>query len=239
VKRMKRVKRALPFAFLLLLIACPKPVSLQPPEPVITQPMPEISALVRSVPQNIEILFEGKSIGQTPANLKVYTIDQLSGGFSAANASDEVVEQRVSVITEKEVEVTLTFDLEQSKMAKALNLSRILVFDYGEGITFDFNKSEIKPDFKPLLERQAEMLKNYFSGIDVYICGHSDSIGRRERNLELSLERAMSVYEKLKADGVPRESMKVKGFGSDYPLVSNDTEAGRARNRRIEIILGQ
>ena len=231
------MKRALPLVFLPLLIACPKPAPHEPATP--HAPAPEISAIVKSVPENIEILFEGKNIGPTPARLKVHSIDQLSEAFSAANYQDEVAEQRVSFMAENDVEVTLTFGVEQSKMAKALNLSKILVFDYGQNITFDFNKSEIKPDFKPLLDKQAEMLKKYFSGIDIYICGHSDSIGSRDRNLELSLDRAISVYEKLLEDGVPKDSMKVKGFGSDYPLVSNDTEEGRARNRRIEIILGR
>jgi outer membrane protein OmpA-like peptidoglycan-associated protein len=148
------------------------------------------------------------------------------------------VEKRIGIISENEVEVTLVFDRDQSMMAKVLNLPKILVFDYGEGITFDFNKSELKPNLKPILLKQADMLKNYFSGIDIYICGHSDSIGRRERNLELSLARAEAVFNELAELGVPKESMKKQGFGSSYPLVSNDTEAGRARNRRIEIILG-
>ena len=228
-------------SLLFLLIACPQtkpsaPGIEIPPPPF---PEPDISALVTALPTSVEVLFEGKNLGYTPTKLKVHSVEQLVNNLTAADTSKEAVEKRISIISEVEVEVTLVFDRDQSKMAKALNLPNILVFDYGEGITFDFNKSELKPELRPILLKQADLLKKYFSGINIYICGHSDSIGRRERNMELSLARAEAVFSELADMGIPKASMKNQGFGSDYPLVSNDTEAGRARNRRIEIILGR
>jgi len=226
-------------SLLFWLIACtqPKPSA---PKTVLPPPLPEpaISALVNSIPDTVEISFKGEKVGYTPVKLKIHSVDQLISSLATVSNLEKAVEKRISIISESEVEVTLVFDSNQSVMTKVLNLPKILIFDYGEGITFDFNKSELKPDLKPILLKQAEMLKNYFSGIDIHICGHSDSIGRRERNLELSLARAESVFNELAELGIPKASMKKQGFGSDYPLVSNDTEAGRARNRRIEIILG-
>jgi outer membrane protein OmpA-like peptidoglycan-associated protein len=231
------VKRGLFLIFLLpLFAACPQPKSPKPE--LVTLPSENaFSVMITSVPNNVEILF-GDMKAITPTKLKVHSIDQLLLDNIKAVNMPEVVERRIKIYSEKEVEVNLFFDRELSEMAKALNLTKIIVFDYGEGITFDFNKYEIKPNFKPLLAKQADMLKKYFDGIDVYVCGHSDSVGRRDYNLELSLDRAKSVYDELAKLGVPKSSMKIQGFGSDYPLVSNDTEEGRAQNRRIEIILG-
>jgi outer membrane protein OmpA-like peptidoglycan-associated protein len=229
------LKLGLLLPFFLLSLACPKP------EPPIPPPDPSILATVKAVPENVEVTFDGKVIGQTPTNLKVSSVHQLTGKFGAAGEFDKqgVVEQRIRHISDDEVEVNLVFDRELSQMAKALGLTKILVFDYGDDITFDSNSSILKPDFMPVLERQATLIKTYFSGIDIYVCGHSDSTGRRDYNLDLSLKRAEAVYSELERLGIPRLSMKLRGFGSDYPLATNETDAGRTRNRRIEMIMGQ
>lgn len=225
-------------SLLVLLFGCQpatEPVIVPPP----SIPDPTISATITTVPHHDGIIFNGENIGQSPATLMIYTVDQLTDSLTAASAPEGVVEKRIKIISEAKVEVTLLLDHDLSKMAKALNLTKILVFDYGEEITFDFNKAELKPELKPLLDKQAEILNNFFKGVDIHICGHSDSLGSRQRNMEISLQRAMSVFNELVEVGVPRANIKVQGFGSDFPLVTNETEAGRARNRRIEIILGQ
>jgi len=231
------MRRCLFLSFLLpLLIACPQPKKFS--ELVVSPVESAISVLITSVPDNVEILFE-KSIVSTPARFKIKSIEQLLTGNIKATNKIEAVEQRIKIYSDEEIELILIFDSEFSKVPKTLGLANILVFDYSEGITFDFNKYEIRPNFKPLLITLADMLKKYFDGIDIYICGHSDSVGRREYNLGLSLNRAKSVYDELLKLGVKGANMNVQGFGSDYPLVSNDTEAGRAQNRRIEVILGR
>jgi len=230
------MRRCLFLFFLLpLLLACPQPKYSKLAVPL---PKSPISVLITSVPDNVEILFDKRTL-KTPTRLKIRSIDQLLIGNIKALDKTEVVEQRIKFYSEDEIELILIFDSEQSKIPKSLGLAKVLVFDYSEAITFDFNKYEIKPVFKPLLVNQAYMLKKYFDGVDVYICGHSDSVGRREYNLELSLNRAKSVYDELIRLGVQSAGMRLQGFGSDYPLVSNDTEAGRAQNRRIEVILGR
>jgi outer membrane protein OmpA-like peptidoglycan-associated protein len=234
------MRRSLPILFLLCLAACKPELAHKPAPPPPPPPLaPEISALVNTLPSGAEILLHGQKIGPSPARLQVFSITELTNNLTAANMPDDAVEQRIKFISEKNVEVTLVFDRELSKMAKALNLSKILVFDYGAEITFDFNKSELKEALLPLLRKQADLLKTSFDGIDIYLCGHTDSVGRRERNQELSLDRALAVFSELAKDGIPKERMKPQGFGSDFPLVENDTEEGRARNRRIEIILGR
>jgi outer membrane protein OmpA-like peptidoglycan-associated protein len=225
---MRKILFVLPLVFF---AAC------QPPGPKLAGP--SISATVHTLPTAGDIIFEGEKVGLSPVELKVNSINQLTENLSAANIVGEPVEQRIKFLSSNAVEVTLVFGHDYPKVAKALNLKKILVFDYGDEITFEFNKSDLKPEFKTLLSELSAVLKKSFSGIDIHVCGHSDSVGRRERNLELSLERAESVFKVLSESGVPKVSMKVQGFGSDYPLMSNDTEAGRAKNRRTEIILGQ
>jgi outer membrane protein OmpA-like peptidoglycan-associated protein len=225
-------------AALALPTLCPSCTKAEPSAPASAQGR-AISAKVTAAPKTVEVTFDGKKIGQTPTSVKASSFDQLINSFSAADPSKSTVEQRISVISEDQVEVDLVFAAEMSKMAKALSLSKIIVFDYGERVTFDVNSSEIKPVFRPLLEKQAEMLKKYFSGVDVYVCGHTDATGSRDRNAELSLERAKSVHDQLLAMGIPKSSMRVQGFASDYPISDNKTSDGRARNRRIEIILGR
>jgi len=218
-----------------LCLSCSKPEVSAPA----SAPAPSISVLVNSIPANVEVAFAGERLGATPVSLKVDSFDKLIDSFSTLNTNASTVEQRISVISEEEVEVNLVLDPNFSKMAKALNLSKIIVFDYGERITFDVNSADLKPNFTPLLEKQAEMLKKNFSGVDAYICGHTDSDGRPDYNLSLSLRRAESVYNRLLGMGVPNSVMKVQGFGSKYPLSDNKTKEGKARNRRIEIILGR
>jgi outer membrane protein OmpA-like peptidoglycan-associated protein len=203
------------------------------------QPKKAINAKVTAVPKTVEVTFDGKKIGQTPTSVKVADFDQLIHSFSAADPKHSTMEQRISVISDEQVEVDLVFAAEASKIAKALGLSKIIVFDYGERVTFDVNSSEIKPAFAPLLTKQAEMLKKYFRDVDIHICGHTDATGSKDRNLELSLERAKSVHDQLAGMGIPKKSMKVQGFASDYPIANNNTPEGRARNRRIEIVLGR
>ena len=229
------MKIILPLFPLIFLAACHKPAA---PKPT-ASPESVISAEVHTLPEAQDVIFNGKVMGRAPVKLTVFSIDELTDNLSAANAPDGTVEQRIRHLATDDVVVTLILDKDLSKMATALNLKKILVFDYGDEITFEFNKSDLKPIFISLLAKQAEILKKHFSGIDIYICGHSDPVGRRERNVELSLERADSVFKVLAKAGIPEKSMKIHGFGSNYPLVSNDTEAGRARNRRIEIILGR
>lgn len=71
----------------------------------------------------------------------------------------------------------------------------------------------------------------------IKVAGHTDTSGRRQVNLELSRQRATAVTDYLAAQGIPKQQLLAQGYGSSQPIASNDTEIGRARNRRIEIIV--
>ncbi len=103
-----------------------------------------------------------------------------------------------------------------------------------DGITFDFNKSTLKPQFYGALNGVASTLAEYNQTM-IEVVGHTDSIGTDAVNDRLSKERAESVASYLGAQGVQRARIETLGAGKRYPIASNDTEAGRAQNRRVEI----
>lgn len=102
------------------------------------------------------------------------------------------------------------------------------------GITFDFNSSAVKSEFRPTLNRVAGTLASYQSTF-VDISGHTDAIGTDAVNQRLSDERARAVADYLSYQGVNRARLATQGFGKRQPIASNDTEAGRGENRRVEI----
>lgn len=104
------------------------------------------------------------------------------------------------------------------------------------GITFDFDKSNLKPEFYPVLDNVARTLQEYSQTV-VEVAGHTDSVGTDAYNQKLSEQRANAVASYLQSRGLNRERFIVVGAGESRPVASNDTEAGRAQNRRVEITL--
>lgn len=102
------------------------------------------------------------------------------------------------------------------------------------GVTFDFNSSAVKSEFRPVLNNVAQTLASYQSTF-VDISGHTDSIGTAAVNQRLSEERARAVADYLSYQGVNRARLATQGFGKTQPIASNDTDAGRGENRRVEI----
>jgi outer membrane protein OmpA-like peptidoglycan-associated protein len=104
------------------------------------------------------------------------------------------------------------------------------------GITFDFDSSTPKPQFKPVLDDVARTLAQYNKTV-VEVAGHTDSVGTDQYNQALSERRAQSVAGYLGSHGVMQQRLITVGAGESRPIASNDTDAGRAQNRRVEITL--
>lgn len=103
------------------------------------------------------------------------------------------------------------------------------------GINFDFDKSNIKPEFIPVLDEAVEILKtNRDCGINVIIEGHTDWTGTKKYNQGLSERRAASVCKYLVEKGIPQNSLETVGYGETNPIADNHTRDGRSMNRRIE-----
>ncbi len=106
-----------------------------------------------------------------------------------------------------------------------------------EKILFDFGQFFLKPEAKKALRLVAEMLKNQ-PGKKILIVGYTDNIGSDEYNLRLSLQRAQSVADYLiYVEGIDSNRIKIEGKGKANPVADNSTEEGRAKNRRVEIVI--
>ena len=195
----------------------------------------QLVAEVTSEPEGLAVSFRGKPAGKTPFRRPIASLAEVSQ-FQAVRAEPKTTERRFRVLGPDRVEVLIRTG-EPSALAKALGLSRVIVFDYSDAPTFDFDRSEIKPTFEALLTRQAELLASAFSGIEVYVCGHTDSTGEEDHNRVLSLRRAEAVSRFLAMHGVDPTRLRTQGFAADYPVAPNTTPENRALNRRTEIVL--
>jgi outer membrane protein OmpA-like peptidoglycan-associated protein len=105
------------------------------------------------------------------------------------------------------------------------------------GIYFDTDKAVLKAESEPTLAEMAKFLKANAS-TKVFIVGHTDMQGSAERNQKLSRDRAAAVVAALaEKNGIPRERMSAEGVGPFAPVATNDAEAGKAKNRRVEMVL--
>lgn len=105
-------------------------------------------------------------------------------------------------------------------------------------ITFDFDSAVFKTGFNHTLDSVAKVLKEY-NKTNVIVAGYTDNVGKADYNNQLSLRRAQAVADYLILRNVSPARISVYGYGSQYPVASNATEAGRAQNRRVTITLQQ
>ena len=107
------------------------------------------------------------------------------------------------------------------------------------GVNFDFDKSNIRPDARSILDEAVATLQRE-GDVHVSVEGHTDAIGSDAYNQRLSERRAEAVADYLARGGVARSRLSTKGFGESQPVASNMDEDGRSQNRRVELrILGQ
>ena len=103
------------------------------------------------------------------------------------------------------------------------------------GVTFEFNSAKLRPESKQILQDDIQILKEN-PQIHVEVQGHTDDIGTAEYNMGLSDRRANSVKEYLISQGIAASRLTAKGYGESNPRFPNDSEANRAKNRRVELV---
>jgi outer membrane protein OmpA-like peptidoglycan-associated protein len=104
-------------------------------------------------------------------------------------------------------------------------------------VLFGFNRHDLTSSARNTIREIATTLRHSSASRDVSVEGHTDSVGTMSYNQDLSLRRARSVAHALVSEGVSRSRLSVRGFGEGDPIASNATEAGRQRNRRVEVIV--
>lgn len=133
-------------------------------------------------------------------------------------------------------------DAQESLLRKRLRGSGVVIAREGGAIlltmpgnfTFESDAARLKPAFSTWLTGIAEVLRD-FPETMIDIAGHTDAAGSERHNLRLSEARARSVRDVLLAEGVSAERIVARGLGETMPVAGNETAAGRARNRRVEM----
>jgi len=111
-----------------------------------------------------------------------------------------------------------------------------ITLDMPGGVTFAFNSSDLNAQFYPVLDKVGATLGEYDKTV-IEVAGHTDSVGGDAYNQQLSEKRATSVAAYLASRGVQQARMVTIGAGEAHPVASNDTDEGRAQNRRVEITI--
>ncbi|EAY29546.1 OmpA family protein [Microscilla marina] len=130
-------------------------------------------------------------------------------------------------------------DVYVAKQGTRLSFSSIISVETGEvyrldNVSFDFNKATFRPFSKVELDKLVKLLKQY-PAIVILITGHTDNIGTDTKNFDLSQRRAQTVANYLLTKGgVDPDRIRTEGMGETQPVMSNNTNTGRALNRRVE-----
>ena len=111
-----------------------------------------------------------------------------------------------------------------------------ITLDMPEAITFAFNSSTLNQRAYAVLDRVADTLREYDQTL-IEVAGHTDSVGSEAYNQRLSEQRAQAVANYLISRGISGQRLMVFGAGEMHPVASNETEAGRAENRRVELTI--
>lgn len=148
----------------------------------------------------------------------------------AAHAAELARLQAEQQKTQEELRKTL------SQLASVREEARGLIVTLPGSIYFDVNKSDVKPAMRARLTEIAKALATV-PNRRVLVEGHTDSDGSSEYNLQLSRLRANSVRSVLVAGGVSPDRIEAQGYGETRPVATNATAAGKAQNRRVEIVI--
>ena len=169
----------------------------------------------------------------------VLTLSIMFVGPSVAETREEELRKKEAQLEKKEAELERQrVELEAAKKQLHFEESEQRVTMRLEGdVLFESGKATLRPEAQQALEKVAVVLAQFPRGV-VVIEGYTDSIGKSAANFKLSAKRALAVEEFLKKRAeLPGLHLSTCGWGATKPLAPNDTEEGRKRNRRVEIVV--
>lgn len=120
--------------------------------------------------------------------------------------------------------------------AKVERVGEGINVEFTEKILFDFSSADLKPLSRENLNKLSAVLTKY-PDTDIEVQGHTDSRGADEYNMGLATRRANAVSYYLKANGISANRISVKPFGESAPIATNETDEGRAQNRRVNFLI--
>jgi len=183
-----------------------------------------------------EVQIQREALASESANLAKQT-QTLTAERDAIKAErDKVAADREAIKKERD-ELAGMLKGALSSVAETTETARGVIVSLS-GILFDVGKATLKPASQLSVAKLAGILM-VFPNMNLSIEGYTDSTGSADLNMRLSMDRARAVYEFLMTQGISNARMKYQGFGPENPVAPNDTEANRARNRRVEVVLTQ
>jgi outer membrane protein OmpA-like peptidoglycan-associated protein len=167
----------------------------------------------------------GQIIGRSPESTLIgAAIGAAVGGAAGAGIGSMMDKQ----------EKQLRQELADSDAAAVRREGNLLAISLKGDVTFDKDSAIIKPGLYPEIYKIADALMQYPDTV-ARVEGHTDNTGTEAYNMDLSVRRAQAVKNILIQRGVPSSRVEAVGFGESMPIATNDIEAGRAQNRRVEI----
>jgi outer membrane protein OmpA-like peptidoglycan-associated protein len=163
--------------------------------------------------------------------IKIIKKNAERGFFDTATVSPvekpDTLKLPIDTVTIVQSKVAPPFEVAQLKTDSLITLNEFL---------FETNSYKLRSEHYPELNTLADYLK-LRPAFEVDITGHTDNVGVERRNVTLSTRRAEGVAEYLVSQGVDYNKVVFKGLGSSRPIASNETEEGRSKNRRVEILI--
>ncbi|MCU0354899.1 MAG: OmpA family protein [Cytophagales bacterium] len=120
------------------------------------------------------------------------------------------------------------------KDAKVERVGEGIKITFDSGILFGFNSADLSEEAKANIRKMAETVNKY-PDTNILIDGYTDNVGSEGYNQKLSERRAKAVSDYLATLNVPKSRLGTRGFGETQPVATNDTDAGRQQNRRVEV----
>ena len=200
-------------------------------DPVATDLVAYIEKLREEATQsNLDLVDTRKRVAELQEEIR--GLDEQLGGVS---------QERVALVQRLEAEARIReqfttienlFKRDEARVSREGNRVTIRLV----GLTFPSKQANVLPAHRELLQK-VQKAADVFPRSQIVIEGHTDSYGSDETNLALSRRRAEAVSAYLATLGVPALRMSAVGYGETQPIANNDTEQGRARNRRIDVII--
>jgi outer membrane protein OmpA-like peptidoglycan-associated protein len=162
---------------------------------------------------------------------------RLESAMGALRTEQAALVAAVGGLKRERDELSTRLDDALSLVADTRNTARGTIINLPD-ILFDLNESTLKPEAKQVIAKLAGILL-IMGDLNTRIEGHTDSTGSYDYNMSLSEQRAASVRDFLFEQGIEAQRMTVEGYGPDRPIAENTSKEGRAKNRRVEIVIAE
>jgi OOP family OmpA-OmpF porin len=192
-------------------------------------------------PSTLQILRNYEAAAKKIGAVTMYfNATQETAVFKIMKGGKEVAWVKVETLGDDKANAIMLSVVELEKMNQEITSTDMMTALNTDGrialyINFATGKSDIQPESQPIIDQIVELLKSNPT-LKISIEGHTDDVGIPASNKTLSENRAKAVRTALIAKGTDQARLLSKGFGQDNPVSGNDTEEGRAKNRRVEIV---